>query len=481
MSQHAVWSRVGAAFVVASLAGASFAQEAAPPGRPTKQAPVRKAPPTPPPTPVEETETKVTVRAEPEVGTYIEQTTPRDLLLKVDIQVNSESPTEKQTIRDPFTGQTVDMPVIKPFNFQTLAMVFPLLPSTATSDPYPKEFKGTLRLNDMPADNEAEFMTGYPGGIRLARFDANEKAQGTSCRQVELHLEIPMRCYRTKYDEAAALQVPWPTGPWPKEAASIMGPQLYIETGVDSTGAVRPYEDKLLTERLAEWLEAEQITDPKKVNPAALAKMLTARVWSAMQPDREGLSFKRTGQVSGVVLQHPDLTLETARGSAHDLAVLLAATLRKAGLPTRLMIGYDVGGGDNAYLKSGGKQNRIRTWVEFCLYDEALNTINWVPIDLARIRGSSSRPLALTQNWKYFGTHDELNSVTPFAMHFHPPTDVVSYGWPGFWGWFVTPKAPEHAEQAIRFSATTMSVRGGQPPRDPKKKDDQVAPTRPGY
>lgn len=481
MSQHAVWSRVGVAVLVAGLALPSAAQSNAPPVRPAKQAPARKAPPTPPPAPAAVPETKVAVRAEPEVGTYIEQTTPRDLLLKVDILVNSDNPRQKTTVRDPFTGQAVDIPDVKPFNFQTLAMVFPLLPSTASSDPYPREFQGTLKLNDVLADDVPEFMTGYPGGLRLARFDANQRAQGTSCRQVELHLEIPVRCYRTKYNEAKALQVPWPTGPWPKEAASIMGPQLYIETGVDSTGAVRPYEDALLTEHLTSWLEAEQITDPKKVNPAALAKMLTARVWSAMQPDREGLSFKRTGEVSGVVLQHPDLTLDTARGSVHDLAVLLAATLRKAGLPTRLMIGYDAGPDDRSYLDNEGRQDGLRSWVEFCLYDEALNTINWVPIDLARIRASSSRPRALTQNWKFFGTHDELNSVAPFAMHFHPPTDVVSYGWPGFWGWFVTPKAPESAEQAIRFSATTMAVRGGQPPRNPKEKDETVIPPTGGY
>ncbi|GJQ29215.1 MAG: hypothetical protein HBSAPP03_10990 [Phycisphaerae bacterium] len=469
--------------MVAGVAFGAAAQDAPQPGRPTKQAPVRKPPPatTPagPATPAEP-EQAAPKREEPEVGPYVTQTMPRDLMLRVHVRVNSDAPNEKITYRDPFTGETVNMPVIRPFEFQTLAMVFPLIPSTASSDPYPKDFKGQLRLNDLPADESPQFMTGYPGGIRLARFDANEKAQATTCRQVELTLEIPMRCYRTAYDEAGALLVRWPEGPWPKEAASVQSPQLYIETGVDATGTVRPYDDAVLKTAVARWLAEEKISDPRGVNPAALAKMLTGKVWGAFQPDREGMSFKRTGELSGVMLQPPAYSLESGRGSTHDMAVLLAAVLRSVGLPTRVVVGYDVGPGDEKYMKRN-KANELRSWVEFCLYNEDKNTINWVPIDIARLRASSSRPMPLTRLWKHFGTSDELNSVTPFAFHFHPPTDVVSYGWPGFWGWFVTPKPPENAEQAIRFTAMVMPSRGGQPPRDPKKKDETtIAPTR-GY
>lgn len=472
----------------AGLASAAIAQDSTPKpaGRPVKQAPQPKPPPAPPatdPAQPNPADAPKKDRPAPELGPYITQTNPRDLLLTVHIALNSDSPTDRTQYRDPFTGQTVDMPTVKPFEFQTLAMVFPLLPSTASSDPYPREFKGKLTVNDVLASEEAKIMTGYPGGVKLARFDSNDKSQATTCRQVELLLEVPTRCYRVKFDEAAALKVPWPQGPWPKDAASILAPQLYVETGVDSEGHVRPYEDKLVTQTLQKWLSDEGISDPKRVNPVALAKILTGKVWGAIQLDREGLSLKRTGELSGVVLQPAEWTLQSGRGAPHDAVVLLAAVLRKTGLPTRVMAGWDVGKGDGKFLKKGDKQNKLRTWVEFCLYDEEANTINWVPIDIVKLRQSTSRPPAVTQNWRYFGANDELDSVVPFAMHFHPPTDVVSYGWPGFWGWFVTPKPPESAEQSIRFVGTTLSVRGGQPPRDPKKKEDETRPPskRGGY
>jgi len=411
-------------------------------------------------------------RPAPEVGPYVQQERPRDLVLRVRVHVNSDTPLDQTTYQDPFSGETVRMPAPRPFDFQTLSMVFPSLPPTASSDPYPRDIKGRLTLNDRPVDTEAEVLRGYPGDVRLLRFDANEKAQGTKCRQATLELELPMRSYRVKFDEKAALQVPWPKDGWPADATSIMKPQLYVETGVDAQGQVRPYESTLLATAISKWLDEEKISDPKNVSPVALAKILTQKVWRDVQVQGEGLSFKRTGELSGMVVRPPDWVLREGRGSPHEVVVVLAAAMRKAGLPARVVIGYDAGSGDAKVLQKSKSANEIRTWVEFMLYDEKNNTTNWVPVDIAKLRETTSRPPPLTQNWKYFGSNDELDMVTPFAFHFHPPTDVVSYGWPGFWGWFVTPEPPEGAEQALSFVVTTMSTKGGEPARDPKKQVD---------
>jgi hypothetical protein len=147
--------------------------------------------------------------------------------------------------------------------------------------------------------------------------------------------------------------------------------------------------------------------------------------------------------------------------------------LKKAGLPARTVIGFDVNSRDNKFLTRGNKENRLRTWVEFALYDEAKNTVNWVPVDVARMRKTTSRAMSLDRlNWPYFGTHDELNRVPVIALHFHPPTDVVSYGPAALWGWFVTPAPAPSAEQALRFMATPTATRGGEPARDPNTPRD---------
>jgi hypothetical protein len=91
-------------------------------------------------------------------------------------------------------------------------------------------------------------------------------------------------------------------------------------------------------------------------------------------------------------------------------------------------------------------------------------------VDVVKLRKTSNRPAALDRPWKYFGTNDQLDHILPFAFHFHPPTDVVSYGSPGFWGWFVSPKAPEQAEQAIRISASSQSKRANEPDNAKKPK-----------
>jgi hypothetical protein len=66
---------------------------------------------------------------------------------------------------------------------------------------------------------------------------------------------------------------------------------------------------------------------------------------------------------------------------------------------------------------------------------------------------------------KYFGTHDELDQVIPFAFHYHPPTSVRSYGSPGFWGWMGIPDTPIRAQQGLRFLAITQSKRSNDPNR----------------
>jgi len=407
-------------------------------------------------------------REAPTKGPYLEVSQERDYTLTATILVKSDNPDMKQEFVDPFSGKTEQMPLVKPFEFSALGFVFPMVTSTASSELVESEYRGVLKLNGEEVDRDREILKGYPGGTYLARWDAGKAGTTTVCRQVQLDLSAPMRCGQTTLHEAEAMKVPWPKGPWPEAAVSTLKPQLYIETGVDGTGHVLPYDNKLVDNAVKQWLREANIRDAAKAPPVMVAKAIAGGMWRDVQPFGEGLDFARTGELAGINLLPPAETLRLKRGSEHDITVLLAAAYKKAGLPTRTVIGYDVGKDDSKFLKKGSKENRLRSWVEFCLYDEAKNTINWVPVDVVRMRKTSTRPTGIERAWKYFGTHDELNTVAPFALHFHPPTDVVRYGAPAFWGWFVTPQAPKAAEQLIRFTATITPKRGG----EPKKKEE---------
>lgn len=400
------------------------------------------------------------------VGPYVQKDRGRDVVLRVRVHVNSDSPNETTTYRDPFTGKTVDMPKITPFEFTSLSVLWPAIPSTSSSDQAPNAIAGRLMINDQPVSTRPVLIGGYPGGVQFARFDTGPEQQQITCRQVDLEVTQPMRVYRTNFDEKAAIRVPWPTGAWPLEAQSIMKPQLYIETGLDAGGNVRPYDDKAVTDAVDLWLKDAHLSGPRGVSPVALAKILTARVWGFVQISGEGRASKRTGEFAGLMLNPPSEALKTGRCSDVEAAALMAAVLRKAGLPTRVVIGWEGGTGDAKFLQKSSTRNRIRTWVEFCLYDEAKGTVNWVPVDVARLRRMGSRPFALDREWNYFGSHDELDGVMPFAFQFVPPTDVASYGYPAFWGWFATPQAPRQAEQALTFDSATAAATG----------DDQNAP-----
>jgi hypothetical protein len=405
-------------------------------------------------------------------GPYVVKERGRDVVLRVRLVVNSDSPNDKTYFTDPFTKKTVELPKITPFKFTSLSVLWPAIPSTASSDQSPGSLTGRLSLNDAVISDKPTLIDGYPGGVQFARFDTGNQPQETTCRQVELIVEEPMRVYRTRFDEQAALLVPWPTGPWPAEAASIMKPQLFLEAGLDASGAVRPYEDKTITAAMDTWFKEAKLSDPHGVTPVALAKILTAKVWGAIQVSGEGRASKdRTGEFAGLMLNPPSVALENGRANEHEVAALLATILRKAGLPARVVIGWEGGTGDAKFLQKSSTKNQVRSWVEFCLYDEAKNTINWVPVDPARLRRMGSRPFALERKWNFFGDHDELDGVLPFAFQFTPPTDVASYGYPAFWGWFATPQPPREAEQALTFDAATASASGDDLRSDKNKKN----------
>lgn len=402
----------------------------------------------------------------PQPGPYVTLEQEKDLTLRINVLVRLDRSSDR-------TGN--NMPDIRPMTFKTLTFVFPVLEGTASFRPgsvfqkrgnkdpegeaRPGMVKGELYVNDQLVSKAPTLLTGdYPSGVRLGRWNATDM----TAREVELKLEIAGSVSRTKFDEKAALKVGWPGGEWPKEAAATFKPELYI----DHDNVVGQYDMTIVKDAVKRWTKG----NPRSVPPVTLAKYIAGEVVSMMQTSGDGLTYTRESFIEGIGLVGAPEAMRLKRGSEFDLTCVLAACYREAGLPARTVIGYAraAAGERENFLNKRKEKAELRSWVEFCLYDEANNTINWVPVDPARMRKKSSRPPALDRPWMYFGEHSDLNEVVPFALQFHPPTTVLAYGSPGFWGWLVTPQPPAQAYQSLQFDIFASSTTG--------KKDEETKP-----
>lgn len=412
-------------------------------------------------------------------GPYITRDMPKDWTLRSRVRITSNPPGMGAQILALPPGQLRDDNAVNAgnqpvFSFQTLTVVFPIAPETAGCAP--KEgsdaVQGWLQVDDRQVSDQPSIKSKQSigkllgAGARFAQFTTQTGSEPTEvpngmAREVQIQVEVPMTCYRTKFDEKAAMEVEWPKNDWPPVVKAVFQPQVYVETGNDG----RPYDAAKIKETANKWAGG----DPHLLRPVELAKTIAAEVVRNIQPSGDGKAVLRTGELQGFLLNGVDQTLATGKGTEYDITCLLTALYRAAGLPARVIIGVEAEDVDRKFLEKRGGKGKLRTWVEFALYDEVNNTLNWVPVDIVKIRKQSSRPQPVRNPWKYFGSHDELNLITPIALHFHPPTSVIAYSVPGLWGWMVTPAPPSQAYQALYFDAYRSS-KGPIDPRDPKNK-----------
>lgn len=176
-----------------------------------------------------------------------------------------------------------------------------------------------------------------------------------------------------------------------------------------------------------------------------------------------GVGFNRLGELEGVALRGVPVIASTRRGNEFEMVCLLASVYRRAGIPARTVIGWDVNEDEGNFLRKGKKENKFRAWVEFALYDSKSDGVVWVPVDIVEMWNDRNRNPFRDDYWnrplEHFGNIDDSDRVIPFAFQFHPPTSVRSYGSPGFWGWLMLPESPERAQQAIRFHAVPTAQR----------------------
>lgn len=363
-----------------------------------------------------------------------------DWTLKGEINVNS-------WVRPP-QGKT-EQYEIHELEFDSASVVFPVLRGSGSHRSYDGELKSKLQFNEaVIAEQPAELVDRFPCGTRLGRWDMKSpdgaKFRG---RSMKLEVDISMACWRTKFDEKAASQVPWPTK-WGSVAASTFTDLQHV----GKTNLV-DHTTEGIQALVRQWCGGK---DPKSVAPVPLAKWLASNVLEYVQPNGEGLTFADNGMLEGMDLRGSERTLADKQGTDQDITCALAAVYRAAGLPARTVIGFDVvddKGGRDSFLKRRRDVPAFRSWVEFCLYDETTRKEAWIPVDITRQRKSSSRVLRNLDAWRFFGQNDELDMVCPFAFQFHPPTTVIAHGSVSFWGWITFGTQQPKAEQYLRFNA----------------------------
>lgn len=373
------------------------------------------------------------------------------------------------------------MPIIHDFDLDSATVIFPVLKETCCHKPYTKIVKSELKLNDvLVADRVAKYEDKYPCGTRLGKWEM----KNVKGREMSLEVNIPMTCWQTKFDEKNAELVTWP-GRWPQVPASTFTDLQVIGTRKDGKPlALIDHTAENIKAMLSAWTEKK---DPRTIPPVKLAKFLAGQVLETFQPSGDALSFLRNSGFQGFNLKGAEETVSDVRGSEHDIACVLCAVYRAAGLPARLVIGFDITdekGSDKNFLdkKNSNSVPLFRTWVEFCLYDESNPKEIWVPVDMNRQRKVSNKVQNNPKLWRYFGSNDEMDTVLPIAHQFHPPTTVIAHGAPCFWGWMTFPEA-QTATQFLRFGSittprTATSDRDREDPVDPPPGPGGTTPKR---
>lgn len=177
----------------------------------------------------------------------LERLDPQDWTVRVEAFAGSEPLRGRGGIRYSTT-----------FELRRGLVVFPVIAESASSETHTDKIESRLRIDNVVVDDEMRLMGGYPFGQALGRWDVHE-AEG---RTLRLTVNIPVTAWSTRYNEARARKIDWPSGEWPPLGRSSLDKQLYVET------------DHQTIQRLAErWTEGQ----PRSVPPAVLAKQLAGK------------------------------------------------------------------------------------------------------------------------------------------------------------------------------------------------------------
>lgn len=432
-----------------------------------------------------------------DVSPYLTLTDPEEWKFSVRLQVDNYEDESRTGLVEHAT---------KVINIESGTVYYLIAPATSHAQTFFDHTEGQVLLNDVIVDDSPTIFIDrgkdvpMPGGSFLAQFDLPRSER---ISEMTLLLTTYGRSWETIYHEEAASQVPWPAE-WPPIAQSLFQPEMYIDYG-----PFGPYDLSNLKAKVLEWTEG----NPQALPPAVTAKWLAWKVAQAYRPINQGYTGpggsstngQSTTVFSAFLVDGPEFALERGQGSRFNLPVLLTAAYRAAGIPARIVIGYDFSD------KNGRKQTdaeRLHAWVEFALYDPAIadekQRLTWVPVDIIELQARGAWTQPFDKPIRYFGTNKYLDEVVPIAFSFSPFwVTGVSYGRyayendrtrlyytrrhdisresrffaPSLWSWNVQPAPPAWAGQWMDFSKDSpqrtaldplpADAHRGAPPRRP--------------
>ena len=411
-----------------------------------------------------------------ELTPYLTRVDPQEWLLRTSIALSANN-----------LAPANDGPLLtdQEFKIEQGTIFFPMPMRSASHDREPRSLKAKLLFEGREIPLKLNVVASDSGGNPLHSGEAYGTwtfGEVEAAMNMIFEVESVTTCWNTEFKDAEAMKVPWPSGAWPKEAASTLEPELFINEDFEG-----PYETDFV-ERLAErWTKGKAQSQP----PMVVAKWLAGEVAKSFQPSGSGIvpdarpatarqSAQSVGAISAFEVVGAEEAARRGKGTAFDMPLLLVAVYREIGLPARLVVGYvggSAGGGAEAFRASDRAEVGPYAWVEVALYDEKQadpkRQLTWVPVDINRIRADRVFSRKLDQPWPGFGSSDQLNEIIPIAYHLHPHRmGADSYGgtlgrkrspMPAIWGWNIVPATPCGVDQVLTFTATTPSRGPGDP------------------
>ncbi|MBO6513414.1 MAG: transglutaminase domain-containing protein [Phycisphaerales bacterium] len=368
--------------------------------------------------------------------------------------------------RNQYTTRTWDLP-----NFE---FIYPVVREGGFYWSPNEDIASQLRIDGIRYTPEPEVLQTPDTHAKYAWWRSNQRDEKTQ----ELYFSQVSHIVSadTVFEEERAKQIPWPKD-WPEDAARFLTPVVdRVTRPIDPDGANR-------IEQLVNYWTQDQ--DPKSIDQVTLTKFLTGKVIEYVKVTRGRTEFVQTirpsaqnrrltdlegnpnvptavptSTYSGFNARSADQIALDPEGSELDLATLLTAVFRQAGVPARTVICFD-------RTLEDEQDKRITALVEFAMFDPVSDQTLWVPVDPIRLRDSGRRSNNYEQRWLYFGTHDKLHNLVPLAYYFHPPVNYKAYGYPSLYGIKTTPDIGTNISQFLSIDVMNTPVKAEDFRQDP--------------
>jgi len=385
----------------------------------------------------------------PEANPFLELSRPMTWDFRREINISPSTFTDRGPggSRRSFTDRII---------LQEITIVAPMITGCATAITDPEDLtEGVVKVDHEIVAEEPTIVPGFANGEQLARWDL----QSVDTRRLTVALRGPATTFESRVKEDLAMRVPWPEDGYPETIATSLEPEQFIES-----------DDPRVIRLMKKWTS----NNPQGPNPYLVAKALAGQVLENFQPSGPDFRFDNTTRFAGIDAAGAARAARSMRGSEADMASLLCAVYRAAGLPARVVVGLDVAG------SPGGRSNvpapsavcranhdpdiitfpLLRTWVEFYLFDEASGQGGWIPVDIRMLRLASSRMQQLDRVWDGFGGGMCYDHLVPIAFSLVPPLTAGDDQPASVWGWITTP-ADCSTETELIIEATPQVNRGG--------------------